>query len=128
MATAPHRQGRPPVARAPPVRHRPPAPSDAATPTPPGEQSTLLSASANRAEVNVSNPDPFCPNQNASQNLLYGAGIHICPGAPLARMELRVFMEELLKQVDAIEPVAGEPPERAMFPTGGFNALPLVFR
>lgn len=95
---------------------------------PAGEKITLLWASANRDEDTFGNPDQFCPHQNASKNLLYGAGIHICPGAPLARMELRVFMEELLKQVDAIEPVAGEPPERAMFPTGGFNALPLVFR
>lgn len=95
---------------------------------PAGEKITLLWASANRDEDTFGNPDQFCPHQNAAKNLLYGAGIHICPGAPLARMELRVFMEELLKQVDAIEPVAGERPERAMFPTGGFNALPLVFR
>ncbi|MBY5938274.1 cytochrome P450 [Marinobacter nauticus] len=95
---------------------------------PAGEKITLLWASANRDEDVFGNPDQFCPQQNAAKNLLYGAGIHICPGAPLARMELRVFMEELLKQIDTIEPVAGEQPERAMFPTGGFNALPLVFR
>ncbi|MDP1270982.1 cytochrome P450, partial [Klebsiella pneumoniae] len=67
-----------------------------------------------------------CPQENAPKNLLYGAGIHVCPGAPLARMELNVFMEELLKQVNMIDMVEGQPPERAAFPTGGFNHLPLV--
>ena len=37
-------------------------------------------------------------------------------------------MEDLLKQVEAIEQTDGEQPERAMFPTGGFHYLPLVFR
>lgn len=95
---------------------------------PAGEKITLLWASANRDEDTFGNPDQFCPHQNAPKNLLYGAGIHVCPGAPLARMELRIFMEELLKQVEAIEQTDGEQPERAMFPTGGFHYLPLVFR
>ena len=95
---------------------------------PAGAKITLLWASANRDEVAFGNPDQFCPRQNAARNLLYGAGIHVCPGAPLARMELRIFMEELLKQIEAIEQADGEQPERAMFPTGGFNYLPLVFR
>lgn len=95
---------------------------------PAGEKITLLWASANRDEAVFGDPEAFCPHQNASKNLLYGAGIHVCPGAPLARMELQVFMEELLKQIDKIEPAADQQPERAMFPTGGFNYLPLVFR
>ncbi|WP_303289241.1 cytochrome P450 [Marinobacter sp. SS5-14b] len=92
---------------------------------PAGEKITILWASANRDEAEFGNPDSYCPHQNASKNLLYGAGIHICPGAPLARMELQVFMEEFLKQIDSVQAVEGQQPERAMFPTGGFNHLPL---
>jgi len=94
---------------------------------PAGEKITLLWASANRDENTFGDPDSFCPHQNAPKNLLYGAGIHVCPGAPLARMELRIFMEELLKQINGIEVIGSDAPERAMFPTGGFNYLPLQF-
>ena len=94
---------------------------------PAGEKITLLWASANRDEAEFGNPDSYCPHQNAGKNLLYGAGIHVCPGAPLARMELQVFMEEFLKQIAAIDIAKDEQPERAMFPTGGFNHLPLIF-
>jgi hypothetical protein len=92
-----------------------------------GEKITLLWASANRDQDTFGTPDNFCPHQNAPKNLLYGAGIHACPGAPLARMELKIFMEELLKQINGIEVVGSDTPERAMFPTGGFNYLPLQF-
>ena len=61
-----------------------------------GERITVIWASANRDETVFGDPDEFRPDRPASQNLLYGAGIHVCPGAPLARLELRIIMEELL--------------------------------
>lgn len=93
---------------------------------PAGEKITILWASANRDEKVFGEPDAFCPHKNRDQNLLYGAGIHICPGAPLARMELRILMEEFLSIVDTLEPAANEQPERAVFPTGGFSYLPMI--
>ncbi|SFM99232.1 cytochrome P450 [Marinobacter pelagius] len=93
---------------------------------PAGEKITLLWASANRDEEVFGDPDAFCPRKNRDQNLLYGAGIHVCPGAPLARMELRVLMEEFLSAVDTLKPAPAEQPERAVFPTGGFNYLPMI--
>ncbi|HWL62660.1 MAG TPA: cytochrome P450 [Steroidobacteraceae bacterium] len=39
----------------------------------------------------------FVPDRDQSRNLLYGAGIHACPGAALASLELRVFIEEYLR-------------------------------
>lgn len=93
---------------------------------PAGEKITILWASANRDERVFGDPDAFCPHRNRDQNLLYGAGIHVCPGAPLARMELRVLMEEFLSGVDTLEPAINERPERAVFPTGGFSYLPMV--
>jgi cytochrome P450 len=93
---------------------------------PAGEKVTILWASANRDEKVFGDPDAFCPHKNRDQNLLYGAGVHVCPGAPLARMELRVLMEEFLCAVDTLEPAPDEQPERAPFPTGGFSYLPMV--
>lgn len=94
---------------------------------PAGARVTLLWASANRDEDVFGNPDEYCPHENAGSNLLYGAGIHVCPGAPLARMELRILMEQLLSQTSRIELLDEESPVRARFPAGGFSYLPLSF-
>lgn len=93
---------------------------------PAGEKVTIMWASANRDEKVFGDPDAFCPHKNRDQNLLYGAGIHVCPGAPLARMELKVLMEEFLSAVDTLEPAPDAQPERAVFPTGGFSYLPMI--
>lgn len=93
---------------------------------PAGEKITILWASANRDEKVFGDPDTFFPERNRDQNLLYGAGVHVCPGAPLARMELRVLMEEFLSAVDTLEPAPDGQPERAVFPTGGFSYLPVI--
>lgn len=90
-----------------------------------GERLTLLWASANRDEEIFGNPDEFRLDRNPADNLLYGAGIHVCPGASLARLELRVLMEELLAGTTRLEPVAGEQAVRAVYPGGGFAQLPL---
>jgi len=47
------------------------------------------------------------------------------PGAPLARLELRVIMEELLGRTTRIELVRGKPPVNARYPAGGFAELHL---
>lgn len=91
----------------------------------PGDRLSIIWASANRDDAVFGDPDEFRPGRNAPLNLLYGAGIHVCPGAPLARMQLRIVMEELLAQVRSIERVPGQAPVRACYPAGGFSSLPL---
>jgi cytochrome P450 len=90
-----------------------------------GERMTLIWASANRDEAVFGDPDEFRLDRDPSQNLLYGVGIHVCPGAPLARLELRIIMEELLVGTRQIALVPGKPPARAMYPASGFSSLPL---
>jgi cytochrome P450 len=90
-----------------------------------GERITLIWASANRDEAVFGDPDEFRPERNAAHNLLYGAGIHVCPGAPLARLEMRIVMEELLAHTREIAPVPGMGAVNAMYPAGGFSSLPL---
>lgn len=88
-----------------------------------GERVTVLWASVDRDEAVFGDPDEFAPDRNAADNLLYGTGIHACPGAPLARMELRVLVEELLTRVRAIEVVPGAAPVPAAYPAGGFSQV-----
>ncbi|MEQ9191219.1 MAG: cytochrome P450 [Alphaproteobacteria bacterium] len=90
-----------------------------------GERVTILWASANRDEAVFGDPDEYRTDRDPADNLLYGAGIHVCPGAGLARLELRVLMEELLAGTDRIAPAPGGQAVRAVYPVGGFAVLPL---
>lgn len=92
-----------------------------------GERLTLLWASANRDEAVFGEPDTFDPARHRAHNLLYGAGVHVCPGAPLARLELRVLMEALLAGTRHWALAPGAPPEHARFPAGGFARLTVEF-
>lgn len=92
-----------------------------------GERISVNWISANRDETVFDDPDSFRLDRDQSENLLYGAGIHICPGAPLARLELRVFLEEILAHTRDITPVPGKPAKPAIYPAGGFSTLPLRF-
>ena len=87
-----------------------------------GHRLSLVWASANRDEEVFADAQNFRWGRDHNKNLLYGAGIHVCPGAPLARLELRVFMEILLAKTTAIH--LSEPaPVNAMYPAGGFSRL-----
>lgn len=90
-----------------------------------GERITLMWAAANRDADAFQNASEFCLHRDPSQNLLYGAGIHVCPGAALARMELRVALEELLDGTEHITQASGGTTIRAIYPASGFSSLPL---
>ena len=47
------------------------------------------------------------------------------PGAPLARLDQRIVMEELLGSTREIALVPDRPPEVAVYPASGFDSLPL---
>jgi cytochrome P450 len=91
-----------------------------------GERITLIWASANRDEGVFGDPDEFRLDHDPTHNLLYGRGIHVCPGAQLAQLELRVVMEELLKSTRRINTAPGRQPTIAIYPASGFSALPLL--
>lgn len=90
-----------------------------------GDRLTLIWASANRDEAVFGDPDEFRLDRDPASNLLYGAGIHGCPGAPLARMELRVILEELLKHSQTFTVTAGRELIMAVYPGSGFSSLPV---
>lgn len=88
-----------------------------------GERVTLLWASANRDQAAFGDPDEFRLDRDPADNLLYGAGIHDCPGAGLARLELRVFFEELFAESRMVTPAGGTPRRWAPYPGSGYEEL-----
>lgn len=93
---------------------------------PAGSAVTLMWASANRDEAVMGDPDEFRLDRDPADNLLYGTGIHACPGAPLARLELQVLVSELLAATAHIGPVAHA--ARAAYPASGYTALVVELR
>lgn len=92
-----------------------------------GQRVSVMWIAANRDERVFESPDRVRLDRDQSKNLLWGAGIHVCPGAPLARLELRVALEELLRGTRGIELGEAEP-LRAVYPANGWLSLPLRLR
>jgi cytochrome P450 len=65
---------------------------------PAGSALLMMLASANRDERYFDNPDTFDIHRKPGGHLTFGRGAHFCVGAPLARLEGRVALEEVLKR------------------------------
>lgn len=81
--------------------------------------------SANRDESQFADPHTFDVTRNASRQVAFGYGPHYCVGAPLARLTLRVFFEELLRRFGSIE-LGGEPQHLRSYFIAGMTHLPIV--
>jgi cytochrome P450 len=68
---------------------------------PAGGRVVLVYGSANRDERQFDDPDDFLVTRGRFRHLGFGEGLHGCLGAPLARLELKIALEEAL-------PVLGE--------------------
>jgi cytochrome P450 len=91
-----------------------------------GEPIALLYTSANRDESVFPEAEQFILDRpNLSQHLAFGMGPHVCLGIPLARLELRLAIEELLKGTRGFE-LAG-PVTQTRFPEIGALSVPLRF-
>ena len=90
-----------------------------------GERISLNWIAANRDPDVFDEADTFRFGRDPAANLLYGAGIHVCPGAPLARMELLVVMQALLGGTTRISLPTDPPPTLAVYPASGFASLQL---
>ena len=93
----------------------------------PNEAIALAYASANRDESVFEDPNTFkLGRANISQHLAFGRGPHMCAGVPLARQQLRIAIEELLKKTSHFE-LGGEIKMSGM-PEVGPISVPLRMR
>ena len=81
----------------------------AGTKIPAGAKVATWLVSGNRDEEVFENPDTFDVGRTPNKQMAFGpGGIHHCLGAHLARMEVRIAFEEMLKRVDGFE-LTGKP-------------------
>ena len=63
-----------------------------------GDEVALLLGAANRDPMQYDAPNTFDPERDVSAHTAFGAGIHFCVGAPLARLELNIAIPRLLSR------------------------------
>ncbi|CRK84793.1 cytochrome P450 [Neobacillus massiliamazoniensis] len=83
--------------------------------------------SANRDENKFSNPEYFDLKRNPNDHLTFGKGIHFCLGAPLARLEAKIALSELIKRYSTISIKEGyqiDPIESSFM--NGLKSLPVI--
>jgi cytochrome P450 family 142 subfamily A polypeptide 1 len=93
-----------------------------------GEKLLLLYPSANRDERVFPRPDVFDVERRPNDHLAFGYGAHFCLGSALARLELRVMFEELLRALPDLELASSDPlPLRPSNFIVGIESMPVVF-
>jgi cytochrome P450 len=94
-----------------------------------GEEVVTLLGAANRDPRAFDDPDRLDLGREGTQVMSFGAGIHFCLGAPLARAEGRVVFDRLLDRYPVIEPAWGDerPRYRDSIVLRGLESLPVRF-
>ena len=76
----------------------------------PGQQVVMMYGSANRDPRVFTDPEVFDLTRDHNPHVAFGFGTHFCLGAALARAEIRVFFEELLRRVESFRLTPGTDP------------------
>ncbi|MEY4131334.1 MAG: hypothetical protein RLZZ31_1458 [Actinomycetota bacterium] len=77
---------------------------------PKGNQVVLMYSSGNRDESQFDDPEKFDVTRTPNNHIAFGFGTHFCLGASLARLEIRVFFEELLRRTRGWTMTSGTEP------------------
>jgi cytochrome P450 family 142 subfamily A polypeptide 1 len=67
-----------------------------------GQQVVLMYPSANRDPAHFHDAERYDVTRQPNQHIAFGFGTHFCLGAALARLEIRVFFEELVRRVRSL--------------------------
>jgi cytochrome P450 len=87
-----------------------------------GQKIAALLGSANRDESVFENADQLDLTRDPNPHIGFGAGIHFCIGAPLARMEMTTSLPMLMKAYPKVS-LASEPTRRPTFVLRGYEAV-----
>ena len=87
-----------------------------------GEEIALLFAAANRDGSVFSDPDGIVLDRDPNPYLSFGAGIHYCLGAPLAKLEFDILFRTMLQRMPGLE-LQEEPLWKPRFVLRGLDAI-----
>lgn len=87
-----------------------------------GQKIVSLLGSANRDETVFANSDSFDISRQPNPHIGFGAGIHFCIGAPLARLEMSVSLPALVKRFPNLQ-LAASPERRPTFSLRGYERV-----
>lgn len=91
-----------------------------------GETVGLMLGAANRDPERFPEPDRFRPERSPNPQVSFGAGIHFCIGAPLARLEMQIAMPLLFKRLPRLQ-LAEQPRYRNAYHFHGLESLKVSF-
>ena len=97
----------------------------AGTPIPLGTKAALLFGSANRDPRRFEAPDEFRIDRGDPDHITFGAGVHFCLGAPLARLELEIAVDRLAAAFPRAS-LACKPQREEGFVIRGYQAVKLA--
>ncbi len=89
-----------------------------------GDQVALMLGAANRDPTVWDTPEVFDPSRPERANAAFGAGLHFCIGAPLARLELVRALPVLFERCSNLR-CAGAPAYGDTYHFHGLSALPV---
>jgi len=91
-----------------------------------GDVIGLMLGAANRDPTRFVDANRFDPFRTDGQNVSFGAGIHFCIGAPLARIELQVAMKTLFERLPGLR-LAEKPVPKNVYHFHGYDALKVAW-
>ena len=92
-----------------------------------GDRVLLATALATRDPIEFDRADEVVLDREHNRHVAFGAGPHRCLGSHLARLELRIALEELLARVQGFRLAAGEPVAIHGGGVLGLDRLPVVW-
>lgn len=92
-----------------------------------GDQLLVLLSSANRDDAQFDHPDDVKIDRTPNHHVSFGMGVHRCLGSHLARLELRLALEELHKRIADYRLIDGDPPRMTGSQVRSCEYLPIQF-
>jgi pimeloyl-[acyl-carrier protein] synthase len=92
-----------------------------------GQEVVAITGAANRDPAQFPDPDRLDLSRADNRHLAFGAGIHFCLGAPLARVEGQIAIGALIQRAPKIELAAEELEWRETVTLRGLQRLPVAF-
>jgi pimeloyl-[acyl-carrier protein] synthase len=90
-----------------------------------GQQVMVMLGAANRDPAQFPDPDRVAIDRDDNRHVAFGGGIHLCLGAPLARLEAQVAFSALTRRFPGLELATDRPRRKETVNLRGLEALPV---